>query len=167
MFFPLIQIYIGMPPCFFFFVFFCTTHSNVYWYSTILFLSSFHRILVYDHAFFHSFKRLLVYHYIFPPLIQTYIGITTCFSATHPNVYWYITMFFFHTFKRILVYNFVIPPLTQTYIGIKSHSHDLFSKTIAPMVTKFHMQHDEAAGLQNDKIQPGRESKMAAIAKNR
>ena len=34
------------------------------------------------------------------------------------------------------------------------------------MVLKFHMQHDEAAELQNDKIQAGRESKMAAVAKN-
>ena len=33
------------------------------------------------------------------------------------------------------------------------------------MVLKFHMQHDEAAGLQNDKIQAGRESKMADVAK--
>ena len=34
------------------------------------------------------------------------------------------------------------------------------------MVLKFHMQHDKAAGLQNDKIQAGRESNMAAAAKN-
>ena len=33
------------------------------------------------------------------------------------------------------------------------------------MVFKFHMQHDKAAGLQNYKIQVGRESKMAAVAK--
>ena len=33
----------------------------------------------------------------------------------------------------------------------------IFSETTAPMVLKFHMQHDEASGLQNDKIQPGRE----------
>ena len=38
-----------------------------------------------------------------------------------------------------------------------------FSETTAPMVLKFHMQN---AGLQNDKIQPGWESKMAANAKN-
>ena len=30
----------------------------------------------------------------------------------------------------------------------------------------FHMQHDKAAALQIDKIQAGRESKMAAVAKN-
>ena len=33
------------------------------------------------------------------------------------------------------------------------------------MVLKFHMQHDKAAGLQNNKIQGGRESIMAAVAK--
>ena len=33
-------------------------------------------------------------------------------------------------------------------------------------IPKFHVQHDKAAGLQNDKIQPGGESKMAAVAKN-
>ena len=44
--------------------------------------------------------------------------------------------------------------------------NDLFSEIIAPMVLKFHMQHDEAAGLQNDKIQVGWESNIAAVAKN-
>ena len=34
------------------------------------------------------------------------------------------------------------------------------------MVLRFQMQHDEAAGLQNDKILPGRESKMAAAVEN-
>ena len=34
------------------------------------------------------------------------------------------------------------------------------------MVLKFHMQHVKAAGLQNDKIQASRESKMATVAKN-
>ena len=34
------------------------------------------------------------------------------------------------------------------------------------MVLKFHMQHDKAAGLQNGEIQPGRESKMATVARN-
>ena len=34
------------------------------------------------------------------------------------------------------------------------------------MVLKFCMQHDKATGLQNDKIQASRESKMAAVAKN-
>ena len=46
------------------------------------------------------------------------------------------------------------------------HSNYLFSETPLPMVLKFHMQHDGAAGLQNDKIQPGRDSKNAAVAKN-
>ena len=35
------------------------------------------------------------------------------------------------------------------------------------MVLNFHMQHDKAAGLQNDKIQDGWESEMAVVAKNR
>ena len=34
------------------------------------------------------------------------------------------------------------------------------------MVLKFHVQHDQTLGLQNDKIQYGKESKMAANAKN-
>ena len=34
------------------------------------------------------------------------------------------------------------------------------------MVLKFHMQHDKAAGLQNDKILAGWESKMATFARN-
>ena len=34
------------------------------------------------------------------------------------------------------------------------------------MVLKFHMQHDQTLGLKNDKIPLGRESKMAANAKN-
>ena len=50
--------------------------------------------------------------------------------------------------------------------GIKVHSHDLFSKTTAPMILKFHMQHDKAAGLQKSKIQAAWESNMAAFAKN-
>ena len=33
------------------------------------------------------------------------------------------------------------------------------------MILEFYMQHDEASGLQNNEIQPGRESKMAALAK--
>ena len=46
------------------------------------------------------------------------------------------------------------------------HLNDLFSETTAHMVVKFHMQHDRTSGLQNDKIQCGRESKMATDAKN-
>ena len=34
------------------------------------------------------------------------------------------------------------------------------------MVIKFHMQHDQTAGLQNDKIQSGQESKMATATEN-
>ena len=45
--------------------------------------------------------------------------------------------------------------------------NDLFSKTTASMVLKFHMQHDQTGRLQNGKIQPDRESKMAADTKNR
>ena len=50
--------------------------------------------------------------------------------------------------------------------GILVHSNDLFSETTAPKVLKFHMQHDKAAGLQNDNIQTGQESNMVAVAKN-
>ena len=38
--------------------------------------------------------------------------------------------------------------------------------TTVPMVLKFLMQHDKAAGLQDDKIQAGRESEIAALGKN-
>ena len=41
-----------------------------------------------------------------------------------------------------------------------------FSKTTAPMVLKFHKEHDQTARPQNGKNQPCRESKMAAIATN-
>ena len=34
------------------------------------------------------------------------------------------------------------------------------------MVLKFHMRHDQTTGLENEKIQPDQESKMAASAKN-
>ena len=42
----------------------------------------------------------------------------------------------------------------------------MFSEITAPMVLKFRMQHDQTAGLQSDKIQPGKESKMAFVTKN-
>ena len=50
--------------------------------------------------------------------------------------------------------------------GIYVHSNDLFSETTAPMILKFHMQHDKAAGLQKNIIQAARESNMVAVAKN-
>ena len=58
--------------------------------------------------------------------------------------------------------------ISKIYVdpGFLVHSNDCLFKTIAPMVLKFHMQYDKAAGLQNDKIQAGRESKMATVAKN-
>ena len=34
------------------------------------------------------------------------------------------------------------------------------------MDLKFHMQHDQIAGLQTDKTQPGLESKMTSLTKN-
>ena len=40
-----------------------------------------------------------------------------------------------------------------------------FSLQPLPMVLKVHVYDDEAAGLWNDEIQPGPESKMAAVAK--
>ena len=60
----------------------------------------------------------------------------------------------------------VKPSIIHVNPGIKVHSNDLFSETIAPMILKFHMQHDKAAGLQKNKIQAAPESNMAAVAKN-
>ena len=45
---------------------------------------------------------------------------------------------------------YVNPSKIYVNPGIVVHSNDLFSETTAPMVLKFHMQHDKAAGLQND-----------------
>ena len=42
----------------------------------------------------------------------------------------------------------------KIYVDLTSN---LFSETTASLVLKFHMQHDEATGLQNDDILPGRE----------
>ena len=42
---------------------------------------------------------------------------------------------------------YVNPSKIYVKPGIKVHSNDLFSETTAPMVLKFHMQHDKAAGL--------------------
>ena len=42
---------------------------------------------------------------------------------------------------------------------------DLFSEATSSMVLKFHMQHDQTAGLQSGKIQSSQESKMAAVTK--
>ena len=39
-------------------------------------------------------------------------------------------------------------------------------KSIQMMVRKFHLQHDQTAMLQNDKIQPGIDSEIATIHKN-
>ena len=39
--------------------------------------------------------------------------------------------------------------------GILVNSNELFSETDALMVLKFQIQHEEVAGLQTDKIQPG------------
>ena len=50
--------------------------------------------------------------------------------------------------------------------GIRVNSNDLFSETTAPMIHKFHMQHDKGAELQKNKIQAARESNITAVAKN-
>ena len=39
------------------------------------------------------------------------------------------------------------------------------SETTAPIVLKLHMQYEQTAGCQNDKIHKCRESKMAAFSK--
>lgn len=44
-------------------------------------------------------------------------------------------------------------------------SNDLFSETTASMVLKFHIQYDQAAGIQNDNTQPGGGLKISSIAK--
>ena len=49
--------------------------------------------------------------------------------------------------------------------GIEVHSNDLFSETAAPMVLKFHMQHDKAAGLQNNKSRLVRNKKWPLLLK--
>ena len=51
-------------------------------------------------------------------------------------------------------------------LALKSIQMTLFSKTTVSMNIKFHMQHDQTAGLQTGKLQPSRESKMAADTKN-
>ena len=43
--------------------------------------------------------------------------------------------------------------------------NDLLSETTASMSLEFHMEHDSTPGLQADRIQPGRESKMGADTK--
>ena len=53
---------------------------------------------------------------------------------------------------------YVNPSKIYVKPGILVNSNYLFSKPTAPMVLKFHMQHDKAQWLQNDKIQAGRES---------
>ena len=46
------------------------------------------------------------------------------------------------------------------------HSNKFSPKTAALMVLRFHVQHNQTAGLESDKIQHGRESKMAIVTKN-
>ena len=41
-----------------------------------------------------------------------------------------------------------------------------FSKTMKPIVVKFHMKHDQTPGSQNCKTESGQISKMAAVTKN-
>ena len=55
--------------------------------------------------------------------------------------------------------NFYVDPSNLVY------SNNLFSETIVP-VLKLHMQYDQTAELQNDQIQPDRESKMTAVTNN-
>ena len=46
-------------------------------------------------------------------------------------------------------------------------TNNFFSKSTAHIVVKIHMKHDQTQGFQNSKIGSGRESKMAAITKNK
>ena len=60
---------------------------------------------------------------------------------------------------------YVNPSKIYVNPGIYVHSNDLFSETTAPMVLNFHMQHDKAAGLQNDQIPAGWESRWLLLLK--
>ena len=57
----------------------------------------------------------------------------------------------------------------KIYINISKIKLTLVFKSIqmtnSPMILKFPMQHDQAAGLQNDKIQPGGEQKWPLYLK--
>ena len=55
----------------------------------------------------------------------------------------------------------VFPFTIYVDLGFQVHLNDFFSKTIASMNLKFHMQQDQTAGFQTCKRQPGREAKMA------
>ena len=48
----------------------------------------------------------------------------------------------------------------------KTTPNNFISETIASIVVKFHMKHDQTPGFQNCKIGSGQESKMAAVTKN-
>ena len=65
---------------------------------------------------------------------------------------------------RLKIY--VNPSKIYVSPGIRVNSNDLFSETTAPMILKFHMQHDKGTGLQKNKIQAARESNITAVAKN-
>ena len=60
----------------------------------------------------------------------------------------------------------VFPFTIYINLGFEVHLKDFFSETTASTNLRFHMQHDQNAGLQTCKSQPGQESKMAADTKD-
>ena len=57
--------------------------------------------------------------------------------------------------------------LSKIYVdpGITVYSNDLFTKTTVSMVLKFHLQHHETAGLQNEKFSLGENLKLRLLLK--
>ena len=60
--------------------------------------------------------------------------------------------------------NHVNPSKIYINSGILVHLSDLFSEIPAPMILKFHMQHDKAAGPQKNKIQAAQELVVVVVA---
>ena len=59
----------------------------------------------------------------------------------------------------------VNPSKFTSTLAIKFIQNDLLSKVTAPMGLKFDLQHYKAAGLQNDKIQAGRDQTWPLLLK--
>ena len=73
---------------------------------------------------------------------------------------WYIWLKFFMEHKWDLdLFTIDIDP------SIDVHSNHLFFETTVAMIFKFHMLHDQTAGLQNDEIQLSQELKMVTLTK--
>ena len=64
----------------------------------------------------------------------------------------------FFLFTSVILLQFVC--LKITYLN---NSNNIFSRTVAPIVVKFHMKCDQTPRFQNYKIGSGQESKMVTI----